>query len=116
MRARNPKIMQACFRICFVAFALPLLFGCGDGRPKRVPVAGHVLIDGKPLTSGSIQFASDAGRASQGKLDHDGHFSLSCYEENDGALLGTHKVAIASSKDISPVEVRWFAPTKYADF
>jgi hypothetical protein len=41
---------------------------------------------------------------------------LSCYEENDGALLGTHKVAIASAKELSPFEVRWFAPKKYADF
>ena len=108
--------MQACFRICSVVFVLLLLLGCGDGRPKRVPVAGQVLIDGKPLTTGSIQFASGAGRASQGTLDQDGRFRLSCYEENDGALLGTHKVAIASAKELSPFEVRWFAPKKYADF
>jgi hypothetical protein len=92
------------------------MLGCGDGRPKRVPVAGQVLLDGKPLSAGTIQFVTDAGRASQGKLDHDGRFRLSCYEENDGALLGTHKVAIASAKELNPFEVRWFAPKKYADF
>jgi hypothetical protein len=93
-----------------------LAAGCGDGRPKRVPVAGQVLIDGKPLTFGSVQFVPPTGRPSQGELDSQGRFRLSCYEKNDGAVLGTHQIAIISAKELSPFEVRWFTPKKFADF
>jgi hypothetical protein len=90
--------------------------GCGDGRPKRVPVAGQVLIDGKPLAHGEIQFISKSGRPSIGKLDKDGRFRLSCYEENDGALLGSHKVTITAAEGLGPTQTRWFAPKKYSDY
>ena len=36
--------------------ATSLVVGCGDGRPERVPVAGHVTIDGQPLERGNIRF------------------------------------------------------------
>ena len=50
--------------------------GCGDGRPERVPVAGVVLIDGEPLTSGNIKFVPKDGRPSAGKIGPDGRFNL----------------------------------------
>ena len=55
-----------------------LLVGCGtrSGRvePKRVPVAGIVIVDGKPLESGTIYFKVpsqgliDAGQIVQGRF------------------------------------------------
>ena len=42
----------------------PLTFGCDDGRPKRVPVSGQVLIDGEPLRGGIV--AGYAKRQSDG--------------------------------------------------
>lgn len=91
------------------------VFGCGDGRRERVPVAGQVLIDGKPLTQGQILFVPPEGRASQGKLDSEGRFRLTCFDENDGAVRGTHRIAITSAEPISPTKTRWFAPKKLAD-
>jgi hypothetical protein len=92
------------------------LAGCGDGRPKRVPVAGQVLIDDKPLTYGQIMFVPESGRQSQGEIGSDGHFKLSCYEANDGALVGTHKIGISAGKGISNTQTRWYAPKKFADY
>jgi hypothetical protein len=74
-----------------------------------------VLIDGKPLTHGQIEFASKDGRPSIGRLDNDGRFRLSCYTENDGALLGEHQVAIMAGEGINESKTRWFAPKKYSD-
>ena len=102
-------------KLVFGALLLVIANGC-DGRPTRVPVSGQVLIDGRPLTRGQIMFVSSAGRASQGRLGKDGHFRLSCYSENDGALLGTHQVAITAADAVSTTETRWYAPKKLADY
>src|SRR5436853_196918 len=98
--------------ICAVAG----IVGCGDGRPTRVPVAGQVLIDDQPLKQGRVKFVSASGRPAVGELDSSGHFRLSCYEANDGAIPGSYKVSVTSAVGLSPVATRWFAPKKYADF
>ena len=92
-----------------------LLVGCGDGRPSRVAVSGRVLIDGKPLTIGTIRFIPSDSRASQGTLDENGRFTLNCYESGDGVVVGTHTVTILACKPLSRTLVRWHAPKKYAD-
>ena len=107
--------MQNCLTACKLAIALVWFAGCSDGRPTRVPVSGQVLIDGQPLTHGNIKFIAPAGRASHGELNEQGRFELSCFEKNDGALIGTHQVAITSAKAINQNETRWLAPKKYAD-
>jgi hypothetical protein len=94
---------------------LPLLAGCDD-RPRRVPVSGVVTIDGQPLDRGNIKFVPQNGRPSAGAIGEDGRFTLTCYDGNDGALLGTHRVQVASNRIISDSKIEWFAPPKYADF
>jgi hypothetical protein len=89
--------------------------GCGDGRPSRVPVSGQVLIDGKPLTFGDIMFVPQGGRASQSSIDKKGRFSLTCFETNDGALLGSHQVSVTAAEPVSSRAMRWRAPKKFAD-
>ena len=98
-----------------VVLLATLLVGCGDGRPSRVPVSGQVLIDGKPLTLGSIRFIPSDSRASQGALDDNGRFTLNCYEKADGVVIGTHTVTVLACKPLSRTLVRWHAPKKYAD-
>jgi hypothetical protein len=107
--------MSICRKSLFFVLLLAVVVGCGDSRPKRVPVAGQVLIDGKPLTRGQVQFISKAGRPSIGNIDSDGRFHLTCYGENDGALLGEHQVVVTAAEGISESQTRWFAPKKYAD-
>jgi hypothetical protein len=106
---------------CWLAIVwLPLAglvasLGC-DHRPTRVPVSGTVLIDGQPLARGNIKFVPEAGRPSAGTIGQDGRFTLTCYDGNDGALLGKHRVQVAANRIISDSKIEWFAPPKYADF
>lgn len=74
------------------------LAGCGDGLPERVPVAGTVLIDGVPLTTGMVTVAPDHERASIGTIDNQGHFELTCYTPRDGVVRGTHRVALSGAE------------------
>lgn len=94
---------------------LCVALGCGDGRPDRVPVSGRVLIDGKPLAFGNLMFVPEEGRTSYGKVDADGRFVLSCFEEADGAVVGSHKIAVIATEQLSPQRIRWHAPRKLAD-
>jgi hypothetical protein len=101
------------FYLC--ALAIVLIAGCSDGRPKRVPISGQVLIDGKPLTYGYVQLVPADSRSSEGKLDSDGRFTLACFDRADGAVLGRHAVAVLAGETISSTKTRWHAPKKYAD-
>jgi hypothetical protein len=97
------------------ALALVLLAasGCGDGRPTRVPVSGRVLIDGQPLKFGVVDFVPEGGRSSSGILDSSGHFSLSCFTENDGAIVGKHQIQVHAEEVINDTTARIHAPKKY---
>lgn len=88
--------------------------GCNDGRPVRVPIAGTVLIDGKPLEKAFVKVVPVDGRPSIGETNADGRFSLTCYEPNDGATRGTHKVAVIAVTEISGAAIMWRAPKKYS--
>jgi hypothetical protein len=108
----NPR---AGWSLALAGFAVAV-FGCGDGRPARVPVSGIVLIDGQPLARGNIKFVPQKGRPSAGRIGEDGRFALTCYDGNDGAIPGTHRVQVASNRIISDSKIEWFAPATYADF
>jgi hypothetical protein len=92
------------------------LLGCSDERPDRVPVSGQVLLDGVPLSQGSVRFVPAGGRPSIGKLDEQGRFTMTCFDGGDGVIPGKHRVAVTGSKILSETKIQWFAPPKYADF
>jgi hypothetical protein len=100
----------------FIALGLGFLtaIGCDDGRPARVPIAGRVLIDGKPLAVGNVQFVPEGARPSYGKLDKQGRFELTCYDGKDGAVRGRHRVQVSGSEIVNQSQV-WHAPIKYAN-
>jgi hypothetical protein len=79
-------------------------------------VSGQVLIDGKPLTYGFVRFSSGDGRVSMGRIDENGRFRLTCYEPGDGAIVGTHRVAVLTHEIIGDAKVKWHAPQKYANY
>jgi hypothetical protein len=72
---------------------LGTIAGCADDS-NIASVEGIVRLDGKPLTSGTVRFVPAAGRAATGTIQSDGTFSLGTYSESDGALIGTHQVAV----------------------
>jgi hypothetical protein len=83
--------------VAFSAVVLLMVAGCDDGRPTRVPIAGTVLVDGKPLTVGDVKFVPQGARPSAGRIGADGRFRLTCYDGGDGAVLGKHRVQVSAS-------------------
>jgi hypothetical protein len=114
-KARPTKFRRPWQAILLTA-AVVLASGCGDKRPARVPVSGRVLIDGQPLTAGNIKFVPEGARASSGKVDAQGKFTLTCYDGEDGVVPGRHRAQISAMEVISASKVKWLAPPKYADF
>ncbi|MBN2579100.1 MAG: hypothetical protein JXB10_08925 [Pirellulales bacterium] len=104
---------QACLLSACLALGLMPFAGCGDGRPRRIPVSGRVLIDGRPLEVGFIRVVPRGNRPATGALGAGGRFTLSTFEENDGCVPGRHRVAVIAKKDLSPTAIRWFAPKTY---
>jgi hypothetical protein len=86
---------------CFCTIALsvvPLAFmGCGNNKSSVGTVHGKVMLNDKPLANGTIVTRPNAGRGSQGIISN-GEFELGTFSRNDGALIGTHQVAIIAEE------------------
>jgi hypothetical protein len=80
--------------------------GRGDDLDKLVPVRGKVLLDGRPLTAGSVSFRPDASRGNTsqhqpyGILDGQGNYELKTANRR-GAPPGWYK-AVVISQEIAP--------------
>ncbi len=110
--------------ICIGMFALSVMTGCGEQIDKNptAPVKGVVTYQGKPLETGEIVFFPDSGeQIAHGKIQSDGTFELTTYDEGDGAFPGMHKVTIVSERDMEGVSAEdpeadlepSFIPMKY---
>ena len=82
---------------CLALFIL-LLVGCSprSDRLPTAPVSGLVTLDGRPLEMGSVTFVPQdgSGRPATGNIQSDGSYRLGTYDDDDGALLGLHKVSV----------------------
>ncbi len=87
--------------------------GCGDGRPRRVPASGKVLIDGQPLGSGFVRVVPLDARAATGAIDAEGNFRLTTFDKDDGCVPGVHRVEVIAYQTVSPTAIRWLVPKKY---
>ena len=83
--------------------ALVALVGCND-RPDMAPVTGRVLYNGQPLPYGSIVFQPPRGQLAAAAIQTDGSFRLSTFAENDGAIVGPHKVSVTCYTSQRPSE------------
>jgi hypothetical protein len=84
--------------VCFVGCA-----GSGDNPPTS-EVTGVVTYQGTPLSSVTVTFMPQNGRPAMGITDEQGQYVLSTFEENDGALPGTHSVTITNySQEFDPM-------------
>ena len=101
--------------MAIVCVAVVITSGCGDGRPARVPISGQVLIDGKPVTQGSIAIIPENARASSSEIGPDGRFTMSCFDDKDGVVPGTHVVTVISFEVIDSQSRKWLVPPKYSD-
>lgn len=83
-----------------VCFAVAILAaGCsGPSQLETAPVKGTVTYKGKPLTFGNVSFRPAAGSPSTGRIQADGTFTLSTYDEGDGAIIGLNQVSISATE------------------
>jgi hypothetical protein len=73
--------------------------GCGSKYPPTAPVSGKITLNGEPVTQGRISFHPTSGeRPALANIQSDGSYSLTTFERGDGALLGSHKVSIKSTR------------------
>jgi hypothetical protein len=81
--------------------------GCGSGF-KTVPVAGRVLVDGRPLTGAeaTVLFRPDASRGNTmtidfaGTADENGNYVLYHGDGKPGVAPGWYKVAVVATEPL----------------
>lgn len=119
--------------------SLSLLIGCSPGqdawtksRPKVVLVQGTVLYKGKPLEDATITFTNnETSTTAYGRSGSDGKFTLTTFNNGDGATPGKQDVSVrkvllidkskkeidtGASSVIPPLpEERWLIPQKFGN-
>jgi len=110
--------MVAVATVCLV---MCLAVGCSE-TVQRVPVAGTVVVDGQPLTEGTIRLIPEHGRPVFSTIMHDGSFQLGESSVGDkggtdGVLPGKYQIAVSASQILNEEKdkVKWLAPSHYAD-
>jgi hypothetical protein len=96
----------------FVLLGLLSSSGCGDGRFKRYPVTGSVLVDGQPAEGAFVYFCPVSGtdevmaKRPFGRTDSQGQYELTTFEGNDGAPAGQYRVVIQWPSEENAVDER----------
>ena len=78
-----------------------MLAGCGGNSdlPDLGTVEGVVTLDGQPLSGAQVTFSPASGRPSSGETGSDGSYQLQFTTDEDGAIVGSHTVKIATAVD-----------------
>ena len=94
-------VRRSGLRHCVMMVASVVLMGCGGDSDfiKAVPASGTVTYNGKPIETGTIGFLPASGRPASGQIK-DGQFTLTTYDEGDGATPGKHRVVVSSTKQV----------------
>ncbi len=75
--------------------------GCQRG-PEFAPVEGTITQGGKPMAHVTVEFFPESGempRSRSTPTDEAGHYRLSSYRGEEGAVVGAHRVLIFDLKD-----------------
>lgn len=123
-------------RFRWIAFCLLAMAGCGNPRPKLVPVEGTVTLDGEVVEGAIVAFEminppAEYGRPSSAITDAAGKFQVQTYEPGDGLPPGKYRVLVQKREPIQPlgenydsemgtvngrgIQYRMIVPAKYSD-
>jgi hypothetical protein len=117
---------------CLLFVAGTVLAGCGSNEERLVPVAGVVLLDGKPVAQAAVMFHHEAGRTSYAVTGTDGSFQLTTRAPGDGVPAGEHHVTVSLvaqeggvqandkgledyTKPVAPARLTYVVPKVYND-
>lgn len=101
--------VSRCRGLVLVGLLGLVMAGCGG--PRLAKVAGHVRVDGQPVTAGIIMFHPADGPTAVGNIEPDGSYALTTLAPGDGAVIGTHRVTIQATR----VSAGHLAPPKNID-
>lgn len=100
--ATNRSVMTAA-----ACVAIAGLVGCGNGSLGSV--SGTIHLDGQPLEGAVVSFypvvseadaaTMERGRASHGRTDENGKYTLIYSRDENGAEIGKHKVFITTMEE-----------------
>lgn len=90
----NRKAICGALALVFVGGAI----GCSsENRIETATVSGSVTYNGDPLQIGSLLFVPvGGGPSAEANIGTDGSFEMGTYDDDDGAVLGEHKVMITA--------------------
>jgi hypothetical protein len=93
------------------AVAVLVLAVVMTGCSRRFPMAevsGKVTLDGKPLSDATVMFVPEKGFAAAGTLQPDGNFRLISGRPGNGAVIGSHKVAVMPANPLdTPISMKF---------
>jgi hypothetical protein len=108
MPGPTERLARGRLRALALAALFPLAVGCGQGGPGFAPVEGTVTYGQKPLANVSVEFypVVPEGEAalpfSYGLTDEHGKYTLSSQNNQTGAVVGKHRVAIRRLPEPDP--------------
>ena len=99
-----------------LTIGLLVLSGCGgaDGRLPTVPVTGTVSVGGVPVKGATITFhpVKEEGARKAFAMTNDlGEFSLTTYDDGDGAVAGEYKISIEQVTMKEGIDVQKMTPS-----
>jgi hypothetical protein len=121
-----------CIFLASLSFALAALAGCGSDGRTLIPIRGEVLYKGAPLRDvpqGLVKYLpkSDAARQASGRIQPDGSFVLTTFQNADGVTAGEYHIVVTAytTQQMSREQVeaaggavagpRLLIPEKYTD-
>ena len=90
-----------CIFLASLSFALAALAGCGSDGSTLIPIRGEVLYKGAPLRNvpqGLVKYLpkSDAARQASGRIQPDGSFVLTTFQNADGVTPGEYHIVVTA--------------------
>ena len=77
-----------------MALLFTMIMGCGGSdRPSTVKVTGTVKLNGQPVANATVAFIGD-GHAATAVSRDDGTFTLTTFEDGDGAVEGDYRATV----------------------
>ena len=96
MVASSVSVCRAWWRCSTVLLLAIFVSGCGQDTGGRMQVSGTVKLQGTPLRSGTIEFASADAKQLTGSMITDGKYSIPAEK---GLLPGKYTVRISASQE-----------------
>jgi hypothetical protein len=114
----NPVVWIQHYRLAALVLLAFACTGCG-AKSSVAPVRGKVLLDDKALANGFIVTLPPGGRGAKATINN-GDFELGTFGNSDGALIGTHKVAVVANEpskgaDAEAAQGKLLVPQRYTN-